>query len=146
MPLNLRYVDAPPEAYKTVYARKEGSVQKYKMKTVRNKPIDYPNSAIIQSITKRFMTQRNLEPIYSSSYGVDWDKFVGRDMTPDLALALEQEIYDSLMVCKFVDNVSVNVKGIDGDKVLVNCEVTINSKYTVSNKNETAVIGTVVNL
>jgi hypothetical protein len=92
------------------------------------------------------MTQRNLEPIYSSAYGVDWAKFVGRDMTNDLALAIEQEVRDAIMTCKFVDDVNVDVSAIDGSKVLVNCEVTINSKYTVSKKNETTVIGTTLNI
>lgn len=146
MPFKLRYTDNPPEGYKTITAKKDGETQKYKMRSVKRNPIEYPNNAIIQSITKRFMTQRNLEPIYSAHYGVDWEKFVGRDMTPDLALAIEQEIRDAIMICNFVDDVNVEVSAIDGSKVLVNCEVTINSKYTVSNKNETVTIGTTLNL
>lgn len=146
MAFNLRYIDTPPEGYKTVTAKKEGEVQLYKMKVTKNKPIEYPNSSIIQSVTKRFMTQRNLEPIYSASYGIDWAKFVGRDMTADLALAIEQEVRDAIMICKFVDDVNVDVSAVDGSKVLVNCEVTINSKYTVSKKNETVVIGTTLNV
>lgn len=146
MPFNIRYVDVPPEGYKAVTAKKDGETQKYKMRSIKNSAIEYPNKAIIQSITKRFMTQRNLEPIYSAAYGVDWAKFVGRDMTNDLALAIEQEVHDAIMTCKFVDNVNVDVSAVDGSKVLVNCEVTINSKYTVSKKNETTVIGTTLNV
>lgn len=142
MAFNIRYVDSPPEGYKSVEAKKVGETQKYKMKTIKNSPVEYPNNAVIQSVTKRFMTQRGLEPIYSMAYGVDWDKFVGRDMTNDLALTIEQEVHDAIMVCKFVDNVNVEVSSLDGNKVLVNCEVTINSKYTISGKSETTMIGT----
>ena len=145
MPFNIRYVDTPPEGYKTLPAKKDGEVQKYKMKSVKNIPIEYPNNAVIQSVTKRFMTQRNLEPIYSAAYGVDWAKFVGRDMTADLALTIEQEVKDALMICKFVEDVNVDVSALDGNKVLVNCEVTINGKFTVSGKNESVTIGTILN-
>lgn len=142
MPFTLRYVESAPEGYKTVTAKKDGEVQKYKMRVVKNNPIEYPNNAIIQSVTKRFMTQRNLEPIYSAAYGVDWEKFVGQDMTKNLALSIEQEVRDALMVCKFVESVNVDVGALDGNKVIVNCEVTIDGKYTVSKKNETAIIST----
>ena len=146
MPFNVRYTEAPPEVYKTIPVKKVGDVRKYKMCSVRNKPIEYPNTPIIQSISKRFMTQRGLEPIYSVSYGVDWEKFMGRDMTPDLALSIEQEVHDSLMICNFVSDVNVDVTAIDGNKVLVNCEVEIDDKYTVSSKNESVIISTTANL
>lgn len=146
MPFNVRYVDVPPEGYKTVNAKMVGDKRKYKMLSVKNKPLEYPNSAIIQSITKRFMTQRNLEPIYSAAYGVDWEKFVGRDMTQDLALTIEQEIRDAMEICEFVESVNVDVSALDGNKVLVNCEVTIKGKFTVSGRNETTVIGTELNI
>ena len=146
MPFNIRYIDAPSEGYKVVPIKKDGEVQKYKMKSTKKLPIEYPNNSVIQSVTKRFMTQRNLEPIYSSAYGVDWSKFIGRDMNSDLALSIEQEIKDALMVCKFVEDVNVGVGAIDGNKVLVNCEVTINGKYTVSKKNESTVLSTTLNL
>lgn len=146
MPFTLRYLDTPVEGYKTVIAKKEGDVQKYKMKSIKNNPIEYPNHSVIQSVSKRFMTQRNLEPIYSASYGVDWEKFVGRDMTADLALSIEQEVRDALMICNFVEDVNVGVSAVDLNVILVNCEVTINSKYTVSGKNETVVMGTTLNL
>ena len=146
MPFNIRYIDALSEGYKVVPVKKDGEVQKYKMKSTKKLPIEYPNNSVIQSVTKRFMTRRNLEPIYSSAYGVDWNKFIGRDMNSDLALSIEQEIKDALMVCKFVEDVNVDVGAIDGNKVLVNCEVTINGKYTVSKKNESTVLSTTLNL
>lgn len=145
MPMEVRYTEFPPEGYKTVPAGRDGETVVYKMLNVKNKPIEYPNSSVIQSVSKRFMTQRNLEPIYSAAYGVDWQKFVGRDMTEDLALSIEQEVVEALSVCKFVESVRVNVSMVDISKVLVNCEVTINSKYTVSKKSETVVIGTTLN-
>ena len=67
-------------------------------------------------------------------------------MTNDLVLTIEQEVREALMVCKFVDDVNVEVSSLDGNKVLVNCEVTINSKYTISGKSETTVIGTSFNV
>lgn len=146
MGFNVKYIESPPEVYKTIRARNEGGTKKYKMVSTRNRPIEYPNNPIIQSITKRFMTQRNLEPIYSASYGVDWDKFVGRDMTADLALEIEQEVTDAISLCDFVDNVNVSVGALDGSSVVVNCEVSINGKFTVSRKNEIAYLSTQLNI
>lgn len=142
MPFSVQYVKSSPEKYKTVHAKKDGEVQKYKMTSMRNKPIEYPNNTIIQSITKRFMTQRGLEPIYSPHYGVDWARFVGRSMDADLVVTIEQEITEALMLCEYVEKVNVKVSALAADKVIVNCEVYIKDEYTVSSKNSTVVLST----
>jgi hypothetical protein len=143
---DLRYTENPTECYRVVRARKDGDVYKYKVLSVKNRPIEYPNNAIIQSLSKRFMTQRSLEPIYSASYGVDWAKFIGRDMDADLILTIEQEIRDAMMVSDFVEDVNVDVGELSGDSLLVNCTVTIKDKYIVNGANNTAVLRTVLNL
>ena len=53
MPVKVRYLENPMEGYKTVKAYNDGGVQKYKMMSIRGLPIEYPNNAIIQSISKR---------------------------------------------------------------------------------------------
>lgn len=134
MPVKVRYLENPMEGYKTVKAYNDGGVQKYKMMSIRGLPIEYPNNAIIQSISKRFMTQRGLEPIYTMNYGVDWAKFIGRDMTSELALDLESEIKNAMLVCPFVEDINVTVGTYDGTTVIVNAEVKVKDKFVTDGK------------
>ena len=150
---SIRFVDRPAEGYRTVKAETSVTLQdgtvlrnKYKMKSTKNLPVEYPNNSVIQSISKRFMTQAGLEPIYSASYGINWSKFVGRDMTGDLAIDLEEEIRKAMLVCHYIDDVNVEVSAVDMDKVIVNCEVLVNSKYTVSGRSEKVTLGTQLNI
>lgn len=150
---SIRFVDRPAEGYKTVKADTVVTLpdgtelrNKYKMKSTKNLPVEYPNNSVIQSVSKRFMTQAGLEPIYSASYGVNWAKFVGRDMTSDLSLDLEEEIRKAMLVCHYIDDVNVDVSAVESDKVIVNCEVLINGKYTVSGHSEKVTLGTQLNI
>lgn len=133
--MNVQYLKNPQECYKTVKAKYVGDTLKYKMKSVRTLPMERPNTPIIQSIAKRFMTQRYSELIYSSNYGVNWEKFIGRDLTSELALDIESEIKQALYVCEYVENVNVSALGVDGSTVLVNCEVTLKDGYVVNMQN-----------
>lgn len=133
--MNVQYLENPQECYKTVKAKYEGETLKYKMKSLRTKPIERPNNPIIQSIAKRFMTQRYSELIYSSNYGVNWEKFIGRDLTSELAIDIEEEIKQAMSVCEYIENTTVSVVGLDGSRVLVNCEVTLKDGYVVNMRN-----------
>lgn len=130
--MKVQYLENPQECYKTVKAKYDGEDLKYKMKSVRRLPMEQPNNPIIQSIAKRFMTQRYSELIYSSNYGVDWEKFIGRDMTSELALDIEDEITQALSVCEYIESTKVSVLGVGGDKVVVNCDVTLKDGYVVN--------------
>lgn len=132
--MKLQYLEQPVECYKTVNAKYEGEKLKYKMKSLRSLPIERPNDSVIQSIAKRFITQRYSERIYSSNYGVDWERFIGRDMNEDLAMDLEEEIRQALMVSEYVESVDVSLYSYSGDTVLVNCEVTVKDNYVTDNK------------
>lgn len=132
--MKISYEMLPQESYKAVYVGYEGGVKKYKMKSAHPdvKGMEYPNNPIIQSIAKRFSTQRGREPIYSMSYGVDWDKFVGKSMTRELVLDIEHEIVTSLKMSKYIDSVDVVIGALDIDKIGVNVTVKIKKEYTTT--------------
>lgn len=93
----------------------------FKSYATRNEMLE----SVKSSIAARISTQRFSEPIYTSSYGIDWNSFIGRTMDQSLASELIYEVESSVRCEPNITSVNVYLDTVGIDTYRIYVEATV---------------------
>lgn len=124
--MDIQYtVPTMPEVF---YTRKYGEDGKMTLARVPTIPMT-PDPAIVESISRFFQCQRGSEPIYSSNYGIDWDKFIGKRLDAEVAGMLQHEIREAMLCHPYVKDCATHIVRCGIDSIVVMCAIEIKDDY-----------------